>query len=184
MVKTGTIGHLNIHNLDVSPEIAESLNVRSVPWIGIGPFTLTGSHTRAELEDWVAKANSNSGMVDYITEKLTHREVETVIALLEKSPEYFSAVLEILNDPDAELTAKIGVGVIMESFAGAPLLRDYFDGIAELASHNDPRVRADVAYYLGLSQSRDAIPLLAELQKDNDSDVAESAKDALEELQS
>lgn len=184
MVKTGTIGHLNIHNLDVSPEIAESLNVRSVPWIGIGPFTLTGNHTRAELENWVDKANSSSGMVDYVTEKLTHREVETVIALLEKSPKYFSAVLEILNDPDAELTAKIGVGVIMESFAGAPLLRNHFDEIAELAKHNDPRVRADVAYYLGLTQSKDAIPLLVELQKDKDRDVVESAKDALEELQS
>ena len=49
LIKAGRIGRLEVINIASHPEEAEARGVRGVPWIRIGPFELSGAHTRQEL---------------------------------------------------------------------------------------------------------------------------------------
>ncbi len=56
LLKQGRIGRLDIINIAAHPELAEARNARSVPWIRIGPFELSGAHSAQELAVWVERA--------------------------------------------------------------------------------------------------------------------------------
>ena len=62
LVKQGVISRLEVVNLEQRPEIARQWGVRSVPWVKIGPFELTGLHSKAELQSWAEQAGSEQGM--------------------------------------------------------------------------------------------------------------------------
>jgi len=49
LVKAAEIGELRVINITASPEKAQVYNIRSVPFIKIGPFELFGAHSKQEL---------------------------------------------------------------------------------------------------------------------------------------
>ena len=55
-------------------------------WLKIGPFELTGSHSKGELQNWLTRAQSETGMQDYFNELLTTGELNKLISLLKKEP--------------------------------------------------------------------------------------------------
>ena len=66
LVKQGTIGRLEAVNLEQHPEIGQALGVRSAPWVRIGRIELAGMHSKLELAEWAAKADSEAGMGDWV----------------------------------------------------------------------------------------------------------------------
>ena len=182
LVKSGELAHLSVDNVDQLPELAHELGVRALPWIKIGEFEFTGVQTLSQLREWIQRTVEASGKAQWFTELMSSREVESVVKHLEDKPEDFDAILELLGEADTELVVRIGIGVVMESFAGQPGLQDRVPALEELCKHEDPRVRADSCHYLGLSGDIRAIGTLQECLNDNDADVRESAADALEAL--
>jgi thioredoxin-like negative regulator of GroEL len=79
-VKQGLIGRLEVVNVEAHAEIARSLGIRSVPWVRIGPFELAGVRTRDELNLWIQRASSPSGMADYFHDMLKEGELARVLA--------------------------------------------------------------------------------------------------------
>ena len=182
LVKQGTIGRLEAVNLEQRPEIGQALGVRSVPWLRIGRIELTGVHSKAELAEWAAKADSDAGMADWFHLLLKEGQLPRVQALIEADPGLLAAVLPIVGNVEASLNVRLGAGVLLENFAGTDTLRALLPRLGGLSRHDDARVRADACHYLGLAGDAAARPWLEARIADEDADVREIAAESLESL--
>lgn len=182
LVKQGAIGRLEAVNLEQHPEVGQSLGVRSVPWVRIGLVELAGVHSKAELADWAAKADSNTGMADYFHMQLKEGQLSQVQARIDSTPSLLAAVLPIVGNVDASLNVRLGAGILLENFENTDTLRALTPQLGELSQHEDARVRADACHYLGLTGDASARTWLNERLKDEDADVREIASESLQAL--
>ncbi|WP_275096654.1 thioredoxin family protein [Sedimenticola hydrogenitrophicus] len=179
LVKQGVLSKLEAINLEQRPEVAQQLGVRSVPWVRIGPFELTGQRSLAELRQWAQKSASADGIRGYIEAMLAEGEMDRVLAMLARDAGVMVRVIELLEDGNARINVRLGIGVIMEEYEGQPLLQEYIPQLGRLTQHTDPRVRGDACHYLALSHSRDARIFIAPLLNDENADVREVAGESL-----
>jgi len=182
LIKEGTIAELEVVNLQQSPERAAELRVRSVPWVKIGPFELVGLRTKSELKQWIDRVNEPQAMADYYGELMTTGEMDKVIELVKSSPHTFAALITLMANPETTLSVRIGVGAILEDFAGSDILRQNIELLAEFTQAEDPRVRNDACFYLGLSHDKTAEPYIRPLLDSEDAETREIAEEALEEI--
>jgi HEAT repeat protein len=106
-------------------------------------------------------------------------EVKKAIA---ENPEFLSALLPIVANPEASINVRLGASVIFEGLPASPALKALVPQLGELAGHADARVRADACFFLGLSGDARGIAYLEPRLKDADAEVREIAADSLEEL--
>lgn len=179
LVKQGVVGKLEVVNLEAHPEVAQTLGVRSVPWVKIGVIELAGLRSQAELTEWATKAGTEAGMADYFHLLLKEGQMARVLALLHADPRQLAAVLPIVGNVDASLNVRLGAGVLLEEFAQSDALRALLPGLGELSTHADARIRADASHYLGLSGAASARGWLEARLADDDADVREIAAESL-----
>ena len=184
LLKQGTIGRLEAVNLEQRPEVGQALGVRSVPWVRIGRIELAGVHSKAELAEWAAKADSEAGVADWFHLLLKEGQLARAQAAIEAEPALLAAVLPIVGNVEASLNVRLGAGVLLEEFARTATLRALLPRLGELSGHKDARVRADACHYLGLSGDAAARPWLEARLDDADADVREIAAESLEGLAS
>ena len=183
LIKAGRIGRLEVINIARHPEIAERRGARGVPWIRIGPFELSGAHSRSELEELVDKAGSPHGLQAYLRDSLESGELDRVIGVCRHSPEILSPLLALAGDLDTPFAVRIGVGAVLEDLATEDLLSGLTGPISRLAASPHPQVRADAAHFLGLTGSQEARSELERLAgSDEDREVREIALESLAEL--
>lgn len=180
LVKRGVIGRLEVINLAQHPGAGEQFGgVRSVPWIRIGNLDFHGLHSLAELERWAGLANQEHGITEYLIAHLKDGQISLIESKLREHPDWFRLLLTIIPDMDAPMQARIGVGVLFETFAGESLLEATIAPLAVLSQHADHRVRGDACYYLGLSRSPAARAALMQSLQDDNAEVREIAHEAL-----
>ena len=182
LVKQGTVGRLDVVNVEAHPEVAQSLGVRTVPWVKIGVIELAGLRSKAELSDWAQKANTEVGMADYFHLLLKEGQMARVLDLLHADATQLAAVLPIIGNVDASLNVRLGAGVLLEEFAQSDALRALLPRLGELSQHADARVRADASHYLGLSGAAASRTYLEARLQDDDADVREIAAESLATL--
>ena len=182
LVKKGLIGRLEVVNIVARPDIAEQQGVRTVPWMSLGDFELEGLHAPGELRQWAERAGSEAGLAEYYTDLFKHGQLSKALAAIRKYPGHISALLALAQDPDTELTVRIGVSAVMEDAAGSALLQNQLPALKDLGQHSDPRVRSDACHFLALTRSEAALAPLETLTRDPAPAVQEVAKDSLEEL--
>ena len=180
LIKDGEIAEMEVSNMALVPEKAHKLNIRSVPWIKIGPFELTGAQTKAELQTWISRTQSETGMQAYFNELLTSGELNKVITLLKKEPALFKHLPLMMQDKNTSLGAKIGIGAIFEEFQGSKAIQALIPSLTDLLNSEQASIRNDACYYLGLSESPDAITPIKTLANDDTEEVRESVRDALD----
>jgi len=182
LIKKGLIGRLEVVNIVARPDIAEQQGVRTVPWMRLGDFELEGLHSPGELRLWAERAGSEAGLAEYYTDLFKHGQLPKALAAIRKYPGHISALLALAQDPDTELTVRIGVSAVMEDAAGSALLQNRLPALLNLGQHSDPRVRSDACHFLALTRSEAALAPLETLTRDPAPAVQEVAKDSLEEL--
>lgn len=183
MVKAGEIAELRVVNAATKPGLAAEYGVRSVPWVKLGPFELTGARSRGELAEWVARLSSPTAMTDYLHLLLKEGRLGDAQRLIERAPRHLADLLPIFADPEAAMNVRLGANVILESHAGGAALGALVARLAELAHHQDARVRADACYLLGMTGRAEARPALEAAARDADAEVREIAGEALAQLQ-
>ncbi|MDO9226661.1 MAG: HEAT repeat domain-containing protein [Pseudomonadota bacterium] len=181
LVKHGGIGRLDVVNIEIHPEVAESHAVRSVPWLRLGPFELAGVRTPGELAIWARRASEPDGMAEAFHDLLKSGGLDQVLALVAADTTRLAALLPIVGNPEASINVRLGAGVAFEEYAGAAPLRALVPALGVLSEHADPRVRADACHYLGLSGEISARPWLEARLTDLDPDVREIARDGMPE---
>ena len=182
MVKQGELASLEIINLEKKPEIAEKLAIRSVPWMKIGWFELEGLHSQKELREKAQQASSEEGALAYISDELLEGRVNKVLSLLAGRHDLIQHVLSLLEDADAKINVRLGIGVVMEEYAASDWFVPYISYLAEYSRHKDERVRADVCHYLSLTENKEVVPVIQGLLADTSEAVREVAAESLEEL--
>lgn len=182
LLKRGGIGRLEVVNIEFHPELAAAREVRSVPWLRLGPFELTGARAVGELETWARRAVDPAGMADAFHDLLKTGGLPQVLALIAADTSRLAALLPIVGNPEASINVRLGAGVAFEEYAGAAPLRELVPALGALSEHADARVRADACHYLGLSADAAARPWLAARLDDPDPDVGDIARDGLSGL--
>lgn len=182
LIKQGVIARLEVVNLSVNPGLGESMDVRSVPWLRLGPFELEGLRSPAELRQWATRAGTAQGMADYFRELLGDGQLDKVLSIIDRDTNQLGALLLLLEDEETELSVRVGIGAVMESFKGREALSLLIDPLAKLTHHRQAHVRGDAAHYLGLTRSPRAIPHVEPLMNDPENQVREIAGESLEHL--
>jgi len=184
LVKSGAVGRLEAVNIELLPDIARALGVRTVPWVRIGPFELEGLRSEKELRSWAEAAGTETGYASYLDELLSTGRIERAIKLVQRNPSAIKALLVLFSDSGTQLNTRIGISAIIENLAGSELLQGIVDRLGELSRYDDPRIRGDAAHYLGLTGSTRAVTYLERLEDDADADVKAVARESLEMLKS
>ncbi|MCW8929541.1 MAG: thioredoxin family protein [Gammaproteobacteria bacterium] len=179
LIKEGTIAELEVSNISLIPEKAQALNIRSVPWVKIGPFELTGKQTKSELQTWINRVQSETGMQDYFDELLKTGQLDKVIHLLKKDSELFRNLPLMMQNKKTSMGAKIGIGAIFEEFQGSQEIHQLIPMLSKLLKSDSANLRNDACYYLGLTESSDAITSIQSLADDETKEVRETVRDAL-----
>jgi len=85
---------------------------------------------------------------------------------------------------DERMRVRLGITALVETLAKED--PDHVTlslcGIAGLLRNGNPTIRGDAAYLLGIIGHRDALPFLSELLRDENADVKETAREAMEEI--
>jgi len=177
LIKEGKIAHLEVVNIELDPERAQALNVRSVPWLKLGEMELVGLKSKSEIEQWITAPDD---MNAYFEELMTSGEISKVQQLVEEQPQHVKTLISIMADQESGLSARIGVGAIMEQLEGSDILIHAIDELGEYCNNPLARIRNDACYYLGLSHHPDARKYIRPLLEDADDEVKEIAREALD----
>ena len=183
LVKKGEISQLHAINIEAAPEIAQKYGVRSVPWIKIGDYVLTGLQPLDALKQRIEWSNDKSELLGKFDHMLSNGEADQVTASINADNAQFDVIMKLLADPATILSTRIGIGVVMEDFEGTDLIKSRLNELAKLLDSGDSRIRADAAHYLSLTHLDDAIPYLKAHQNDTDQEVKEVIEDSIESLQ-
>jgi len=179
LVKEGRLGRLEVVNLDVRPERGAQLGARSVPWLRLGAFELTGGQSYKNLADWAARAAAGGGWTEYVVDLLTHRELERAVALVREHPDRLADLLALLADDELDLGLRIGISALVEELAGSATLRALVPQLEQLTLSARPQTRADACHFLGLAGDAAAGPTVRRLLDDEDAEVREIAGETL-----
>ena len=163
-------------------QMAEEYGIKSVPATLIdGELVLIGQQTAKRLAELMVLR----GTEDFdgeIIRSLIERGRASEAARYICRGRGRKAILALFQEP--ELSTRMGVLLVLEQALeldpGA--VREMVPSLIELLSHEDSRIRGDIADLLGHVGDRRAIPHLETLANDPDPDVVEAASDALEEL--
>ena len=182
LVKQTAIGKLTIVNVAAHPELAAEYGVRTAPWLRLGPFTLTGAQTPAELRQWTEWSGSEEGITQYVEHLLAEGGYKQAGIFVGEDIERLKPLLSIVANPEKSLVVRAGVSALLEAYRNTPALQSLLPSIGELTRHTDHRVRADACHLLGLSGSPAARPYLDSCLNDSNEEVREIAVESLELL--
>lgn len=181
-VKQGDIASLHIINIGQQPDFAAANNIRSVPWLKIGPFILHGLHSQQEMKTWLARAQTDQGMLEYLLEMLSNGQLEMVTNALKQSPDSINLFIPLISSDETNINVRLGMGAILEDLSGQAILENLLDDLIALLDHSEARVRGDAAHFLSFIKSSVAIDALQKCLHDPDGDVREIAAESLEAL--
>lgn len=179
LIKQGHLGRLEIINIAAHPDAAERSGTRSVPWTKIGLFELDGLRSVTELAQWAEHAAHGTGFDSYYAELLGSGKLARVVEILRERPGSLPDLIALIGDETTPLAVRIGIGAALEELQADGLIAKVVPELLALASHDNARVRADAAHYLGLSGDQGAASLLRRLLEDDDEAVREIAAESL-----
>ncbi|MHB1099470.1 MAG: thioredoxin family protein [Burkholderiales bacterium] len=182
LVKQMLIGKMTVVNVAAHPEQAAEYGVRSAPWLRLGPFTLVGAQTPAELRLWAGWANGAEGTAHYVEHLLMQGGYRQALEFIDADTDRLEPLLAIVADPEARLEVRLGVSALLEAHAGTPELQRLLPQLAELSRHADHRVRADACHLLGLAGSAAALADVEICLDDAHPEVREIAGEAMAAL--
>jgi thiol-disulfide isomerase/thioredoxin len=182
LLKLTSIGKLTVINVVAHPELAAEHGVRSAPWLQLGPYTLTGLQTPAELKQWLAWSKGEAGIAHYVEHLLKEGGFKQAGLFIAEDPLRLKSLLSIVADPTKNIEVRVGVDALLEAYSNTSTLQDLIPQLATLSHHSDHRVRADACHLLGLSGSEEARSSLSSAINDPHAEVREIAIESLELL--
>lgn len=180
--KEGLIGELEVASVAEEQERAAELGVRSVPWLRLGEFTLTGAQTPQQLRQWAEKAATGDDPAARLENLLANAGLDEAQQLLDEAPSHAGALLSLLDKPDTPTHVRIGASALLEGLEGSETLRELLPELARLSRHSSHQVRSDACHLLGLTHSPDAVEALQTRLEDENPEVREIAGESIEAL--
>lgn len=180
LLDEGEISALEIMDVTVKTMHAQSLGIKSVPWLQLGPFQFEGALSLGELRTWAECAKREDGLKIYFYEMLKSGKRAKVENMIRQQPEHAAILGDLLLDNTASMAVRIGIGAVLEEFQGSDLLATLVPKLVQILHQQEPRNRADAAHYLSLIANPTALHALRNCLQDADAEVQEIAREALE----
>ena len=187
LLKNGQLASLNITNIAVSPEKAEALNIRSVPWFSLSSqyshMIFSGNYSPNEISHWVTAAQSDNGMQEYIEKFLAEGHLPLGLQAIQLQPETFSSVITMLEDEDTSMHVRIGLDALLENFTSSDILKQYTPSFKSMATKENIRLQIDALHYLALTGDPENRSFIQKMTNDKNEQIRAAAEEALETLQ-
>lgn len=180
LLHEGLLASLEIVDISQQPDRAAELGVRSVPWLQLGEFVLTGAQTPQQLREWAQKATGEQDMGEFLQHLLTKGELAEAEALIHRDPRHLGTLLKLIATPQRPMQVALGVSAILEDMAGQPELNVLLPDLIRLSRHPEHNLRSDACHYLGLLHHPGATAALKDCLNDSHADVREIAAEALQ----
>jgi HEAT repeat protein len=138
--------------------------------------------TPSELDGWIQHAAGDSARSHYIAYLLAKGRLAQAIAWIEQGHATLKDLVPLLEDPEAKMNLRLGVGAILEHFEGAQAIRIMIPDLVALLQNSHAAIRTDICHYLSLTHSREVIPVLEKMLEDEEQEVRQTAKESIEVL--
>ncbi|MEW6133524.1 MAG: HEAT repeat domain-containing protein [Pseudomonadota bacterium] len=181
LLKEGVIGRLEVINVAVHIEEAESRGVQSVPWIRIGPFEVEGVATPGKLRELAQGVNDDKVFDAWLLETLKAGKRQKFEALVKREPQRIHALARMMRNPEASMAVRLGIGAILEEFRGTGYSEPLVPELAEMLSSDDRLLRADACHFLTLIGTEAVRPFMLACVDDDDPEIRETAEEWLAE---
>lgn len=181
LLKEGAIGKMQVINVAVHIEEAESRGVQSVPWIRIGPFEIDGAATPARLRELAQGVNDDGVFDAWLLETLKAGRRQKFEALVKEEPQRIHALARLMSNPEASMAVRLGIGAVLESLRGTDLGEPLIPAMAEMLASDDRLLRADACHFLTLIGGEAIRPFMQTCLQAADSELREIAEEWLSE---
>jgi hypothetical protein len=164
-------------------EFVKEYGIRSVPATVLdGKIILIGIVTAERIMELVRSRGTPKFEMERIASLIEMQNIEEAAGCL-GSKEGCTVVLDLLKD--VEFSKRLSALVVVEKAleVDPDSVRAMVPSLLPMLTHEDARIRGDVADLLGKIGDPQVIPQLEPLTRDPDPDVAEAAADAIAELQ-
>lgn len=177
--------YLEVSIVDVIsfPDLARQYAVRAVPTVVIdGQNRLTGDISEEILVDNLTNRDPSTFHPETLKRILKGGDAERLAGMMVAESDLYSGALDLLSDSD--WSVRMGIMVVLESVAerSPDLVRNGYPYLLKLLDHQDPNQRGDAAYLLGLIGDASVLAGLEMLFRDENPEVAEVAREAVEQI--
>jgi len=184
LLKAGNLASLKLLNISYHSRQAQMLNIRSLPWVKIGPFEIEGLSPAHEYAKWASAVNTIEGLRNYLKLLLETGQLKKAENIIESEDGGFEALIALLADVEANIAVRTGASALLEAHEGSQKLKQAMPVIAEMLKSGKANIRADTCYFLGLTHNPMAISLLQPMLRDGNKQVHELASESIEKLSS
>jgi hypothetical protein len=109
--------------------------------------------------------------------------LENIIDMFRHDKTLYPLIGDLMKDE--RMRVRLGVTALVETLAkeDPESIVSSIQGIAGLLGNENPTLRGDAAYLLGIIGQRDAIPFLREARNDENPEVGEIVREAIDEIE-
>lgn len=109
--------------------------------------------------------------------------LENIIDMFKHDRSLYPLIGELMAD--GRIRVRLGISALVETLAreDPENIVTSIPSIAVLLKNENPTIRGDAVYLLGMVGHRDAVPFLVGALDDENSDVREFAREAIEEIE-
>jgi hypothetical protein len=178
--------YLEVTIIDITlfADFAEKYSIRAVPTLVIdGQDQLVGNISEDLLVDKLTNQSPATFHPDSFKKIVKEGDAEKLAGMMVADADVYGGALQLLTDPD--WSVRMGMMVVLEELAerSPVLVRSVYPYLVELLDHGDANQRGDMAYLLGLIGNVSVLEPLKMLLNDTNSEVAEAAFEAIQQIQ-
>lgn len=181
LLKEGAIGRMQVVNVAVHVEEAESRGVQSVPWIRIGPFEVEGAATPGKLRELAQGVNDDKVFDAWLLDTLKAGKRQKFEALVKNEPQRILALARLMKNPEASMAVRLGIGAVLEGLRETGLGEPLIPAMGEMLASDDRLLRADACHFLTLIGGEAIRPLMQTCLQAADGEIREIAEEWLSE---
>ncbi|MFV1993746.1 MAG: hypothetical protein ACC635_07570, partial [Acidiferrobacterales bacterium] len=119
LLKAGNLASLKLLNISYHSRQAQVLNIKSLPWVKIGPFEIEGLSPAHEYANWARVVNTIEGLCDYLKLLLGSGQLKKAEDVIASENGGFDALLVLLADVEADITVRTGASALLEALEGS-----------------------------------------------------------------
>jgi HEAT repeat protein len=120
----------------------------------------------------------NTMIADYMEKGF----LENIIDMFKHDKSLYPLIGELMTDE--RMRVRLGISALVETLAKEDrnAIAGAIPGIADLLRNENPTIRGDAAYLLGIIGQREVLPFLVEAADDDNPGVREIVREAIEEI--
>ncbi len=176
--KKGEISELKVIDVQQQPELAEKYHIRSVPYYLINGIAFTGLKSQTEILS-LLNAETDQRLGIWISDQLAQGNLSEVETRIANEPQLREAMMQLLEDVDTPLMARIGLTAVIESLAGSGFFSGLENRFIQLADHPEERIAIDAIYYLQLLSTPASLGKLADIARSGHAELQQQAQELL-----